>query len=186
MNAFEFNKVAGAVLGSALILLALSRIGDVLYPMPGAERHGEDAERVLHYAVEVAETSTGGATEAAAEEPLGVRLAAGDAAKGEKVAKKCAACHTFEADGANKVGPNLHNIVGANRAHAADFAYSAAITGLGGAWTYEELDAFLANPKQYAKGTKMTFAGVKDPQDRADLLLYLVSVTEAPPPLPTP
>ena len=184
MGAFEFNKMAGALLGSILVLWAISMIVDGIYPLPGAE-HGEEGERTLHYAVSVPEGEAAGEAEEVALS-LGALLAAADVANGEKIAKKCAACHTFDAGGPNKVGPNLHNIVGAARAHAADFAYSAAITGLSGAWTYEELDSFLSSPKAYAPGTKMTFAGVKSAADRADLLLYLASVTDAPPPLPAP
>jgi cytochrome c len=119
-----------------------------------------------------------------APQPLPVLLASADAEKGAKVAKKCVSCHTFEAGGKNKIGPNLHNIVGANKRHVEGFNYSGAFQDLSGQWTYEELDAFLHKPKEFAKGTKMTFAGLKKAQDRADVILFLRQNTESPPPLP--
>jgi cytochrome c len=111
-------------------------------------------------------------------------LKAADPAAGEKVAAKCKACHSFDKGGAKKVGPNLWDIVGAKPAHSPDFTYSEAIKGLGKEWTYEELDKFLSAPKQYAPGTKMQFAGVKDAQDRAALIAYLRTLSDSPKPLP--
>jgi cytochrome c len=136
---------------------------------------------------------TGGATVASApaareEEketpPLPVLLASADAQSGEKVAKKCVSCHTFDAGGKNKVGPNLHNIVGGEKRHAEGFNYSNAFQALSGPWSYEELDAFLKDPKGFARGTKMTFAGLKKAADRAVIILFLRENTESPPPLP--
>jgi cytochrome c len=112
-------------------------------------------------------------------------LASADPAAGEKIAKRCAACHTFTADGANKVGPNLWGIIGASHAHKEGFKYSDAMTALQGQpWTYEALDAYLASPKDAIPGNKMAFAGLKKPEDRAALIVYLRTLSESPQPLP--
>lgn len=106
-------------------------------------------------------------------------LADGDPAKGEKVFKKCAACHTSEAGGPSRVGPNLHDVVGRTSASLEGFAYSDAMKKLGAeghVWTPEELDKFVENPKQLVPGTKMTFPGIKKPEERADLLAFLQSL----------
>jgi len=134
------------------------------------------------------EDEGGAATEATAEPEadLGTLLAAADPAAGEKVFGKCKSCHTIEAGGPNRVGPNLHNVVGNKVAAHSDFAYSSAMSGLGGTWTYENLDHFLANPKAFAPGTKMTFAGLAKATDRAEVISYLRANTENPPPLPAP
>ena len=100
------------------------------------------------------------------------------------MAKKCAACHSFEQGGPNKIGPGLWGVVNRPVGGAADFAYSDVMAGHGGAWDYESLDAFLTNPKEWAPGTKMAFAGLKKPKDRANLILYLRSLADSPEPLP--
>ncbi|MFM9844341.1 MAG: c-type cytochrome [Dongiaceae bacterium] len=116
---------------------------------------------------------------------LAALLAAADPAQGQTVAKKCAACHNFEKGGPNKVGPNLWAIVGAKHAHKEDYAYSEIIKSMADKeWSYAELDAFLAAPKTYAPGTKMTFVGIKKPEDRAALIAYLRSLSDSPKPLP--
>jgi cytochrome c len=138
----------------------------------------------------VEEATAGAKPGRAAAEPeadLGTLLAAATPAEGEKVFNKCKACHTVEQGGANKVGPNLWNIVGAPEAHIQGFAYSDALAGRHDQqWTYQELDAFLTNPKAHVPGTKMTFAGISDPKDRAAVIRYLAANTENPPPLPEP
>lgn len=111
-------------------------------------------------------------------------LAGADAAKGGKVFGKCKACHTSEKGGKNKVGPNLWDIVGRAKAGADGFAYSDALKGKGGEWSFADLDAFLAKPKAYLPGTKMSFAGVSKPDQRADLLAFLRALSDAPKPLP--
>ena len=132
-----------------------------------------------------ASTDTGAESEPKATPSLPELLAAADADKGKRVAKKCTTCHTFEEGGKNKVGPNLWDIVGNKPAHAAGFSFSDAITGLSDPWTFENLDAFIKNPKGYAKGTKMAYGGIKKAADRADLLAYMRTMAPSPAPLPT-
>ncbi len=111
-------------------------------------------------------------------------LASADAAAGKKVFRKCKACHSTKKGGKNKVGPNLWDIVGKAKAAAAGYGYSSALEGLGGEWSYKDMDAFLANPKGFAKGTKMGFRGIKKDKDRAAILVYLRSLSDQPKPLP--
>ncbi len=111
-------------------------------------------------------------------------LASASADGGKKAFKKCKSCHTTKKGGKNKVGPNLWGVVGKAKASTAGFKYSGALKGLGGNWSYKDLDAFLTKPKAFAKGTKMTFAGVKSPADRAALLAFLRSLSGSPQPLP--
>jgi len=135
--------------------------------------------------VEVAQApSKGGAAQAATAaapaapaKPLPVRLASADAKTGEDVAKKCASCHTFNEGGPTRVGPNLYGILGRAKASTAGFAYSDALKKLGGDWSYDDLDKWIEKPAGMAPGTKMTFAGIEDGQQRADLIAYLKSIS---------
>ncbi|MBM3569374.1 MAG: cytochrome c family protein [Alphaproteobacteria bacterium] len=180
MDSFEFNKIAGAVLGTMLSIMVISEIGNFLVKSKKLEKNA-----VVIVAVE--DEPKAGAAAAASKEPdkpIAQLLASANAANGEKEAKKCAACHTFDKGGANRVGPNLYDSVGAKKGKAAGFAYSDGLLKTGGEWNYESLDKFLKDPKGYAPGTKMAFAGVRKAEDRASLILYMRSLSDAPKPLP--
>lgn len=178
MDTYELNKIAGAVLFTMLIVMGLQSLAGIIYHAPAPEKPG--------YVVEVPEKS-GAATQTAAapEVPLPTLLASASVEKGMKVAKKCAACHSFDNGGANKIGPNLYGIVSRAKGSMAGAKYSDAIMAMGGNWGLEELNGFLAAPKKWLAGTSMGFAGIKKPEQRADLLAYLNSLSESPAPLPT-
>lgn len=183
MNWIDLQKIFGAVLGTLLFIMAGGFLAETVYhPVAGAGGG---------YTIEVADAGAGddGGEETAVEEvPLALLLANADVASGEKLFKKCSACHTFEQGGANKVGPALYGVVGSSIAHLDDFGYSDVLSGYkaeGKVWSYENLNAFLTKPKDFAPGTKMSFAGLKKETDRADLLAYLQTLSIAPVAFPT-
>ncbi len=177
MDFFEVNKFLGAALGAALLVMLISEVGNFVV-------HSSVPEKAV-IAVEVVETK---APAPAEDKPKAVSavamMAAASMDSGKKVAKKCVACHTMAKGGKNKIGPNLWNIVGRAKAGVDGFKFSSALKDLGGDWNYADLDAFLASPKTFAKGTKMSFAGVKKPADRAALLAYLRMQNDSPPGMP--
>lgn len=172
------NKIAAAVLTAGLLAMVTSQLSEILY-------HEETPET---QAFVIAEPDAEVATTEVAAEPAGPGdilplLANADMALGEKVAKKCAACHSFDDGGPTKVGPNLYNVVNEPQG-SRDFSYSDALKGLGGTWDYDALNHFLYDPKGYAPGTKMSFKGVRKDEERAALVFYLRSLSGSPAPLP--
>ncbi|MEQ8297910.1 MAG: cytochrome c family protein [Nitratireductor sp.] len=181
MDSFELNKLLGGLLGAAFVVFTIGIVSDSIFASPAPEKAG--------YAIEVAEEEGGGGGPAAPEiEPIAVRLASADAGAGESVYKKCAACHTADNGGANKVGPNLWDIVNRPIASHEGFSYSGAMQEFAQdgtvVWDYQHLDDFLASPKGLVKGTAMGFAGIKKPDERADLIAYLHTLSDNPAPLP--
>lgn len=155
------NTIAGWVLAGGIVALGLGIASSMYFD-------GERPEK-MGYPIEGVESSEGGAVAAV---PIATLLATADAAKGEAVFKKCAACHTINAGGAAGIGPNLHGIMGKGIA-GGSFAYSDALKGKGGTWTWEAMNEWLTNPRKFADGTKMTFAGLGNAEDRANLLVYM-------------
>ena len=176
----ETNKIAGAVLSTLLVVMGLNMTAGIVFAPKKPAVPGFDLPSDQPVAA-----AAGPA--AAAEEPIAVRLAKADVARGEKAMGACKACHTFEKGGANKIGPHLYDVYARNKGAVDGFAYSAAMKGkTAEKWDAEQLDGFLKNPKAYMPGTIMAYAGVGRPDTRADMVAYLNSLADAPKPLPKP
>lgn len=179
MSGMEFNKLfAAALVAGASAMLC----GFVAKQVVHVEKPHENA-----YKIEVSETEAGAAPVAeAVAEPVLALIAGADAAKGQSVSKVCAACHSFGKGEPARVGPNLWGIVGAKHAHMEGFAYSDGLKAMHDkTWTLAELNVFLWNPKKHVAGTKMTYAGMKKPEDRAAILAWLRTQADAPAALPS-
>ncbi len=179
MNSFEINKILGALLGTCLVLVAMHiASGAIFTPEPPAKPG---------YIIEVkAEEPQGGAAPAApAEAPIETLLASASPERGAQVAKQCQACHNFQEGQGPKVGPDLYGVVGRPVASAPGFNFSAAIKKLGGNWTFDALNKWLTKPSADAPGTAMTFAGLSNGKQRADVIAYLNTLSANPLPLPT-
>jgi len=171
----RFNTIAGWTLFAGIVALGSSvLVGEVFhserpehmgYPIPGVELEGEEGE---------------------AEQPIAFYLASADPAQGEQVFKKCVACHTIDKGGANMLGPNLWGVLGEPIGQGRGFAFSEALASKGGTWNWDNLSEWLKSPKSFAPGTKMTFAGLSSPEDRAAVILYLNQHSDSPQPLPAP
>lgn len=177
MNSFEVNKIAGAVLGALLFAAGSGFVAELIYHPKPAGKAGYDLP-------EPQPEAAAAPAEAAKAEPISVRLASANVEKGQAGTKACQACHSFEKGGPNKVGPDLWDVVERPKGSHEGYDYSAGMKEKGGTWTYADLDEFLTSPKAYVKGTKMGFAGIASPQERANVIAYLHTLSDSPKPLP--
>jgi cytochrome c len=174
MSAIEINKFIGALLGTVLFLMLINMLADAIF----SSHHTKEKPAYI-----VANTEPQHEPSHVQEDvgpTLDVLLANADTASGKKISKKCIACHTFSQGQASKIGPNLWDIIGRDIASGPSFAYSNALLSVEGKWNFFELDRFLTSPKKFASGTKMAFPGLKKPSDRADVVMYLRSLSPTP------
>jgi cytochrome c len=179
---FELNKVAGAVLGTAIFIFVVRLVAEKVYEPEKPAKPGYVVEGVV-------ETPAGGGAAAPAEEALpdwGTVLAKADVAAGKTISGKCEQCHDTSSAATNKIGPALYGVVDRKRASVAGFDYSAAMKGKGGEWSYDELFKFIKSPGAYIPGTKMSFAGLSKSDDRINLIAFLRSNAASPAAIPAP
>jgi len=179
MDSFELNKIIAAILMVALLVIGLGKIADSVFYVKKPENPG--------YQVEVESQLTSGASQVAeAVEKIDIStfMALGDVVSGKKIFKKCAACHSINKGGKNKIGPALYNVVGRAVGGVDDYKYSKTLASYGKEWTFEELNGFLQKPASYLKGTKMSYAGLRKEKDRASIIKYLNQNGDTPKLLP--
>ena len=176
MDSFEINKLIAAVLVTVLLIFGVNKISDIIFDIEKPSVEG--------YKVEIKTNNSSSQTKEEDQIDISSLLALGDPDTGKKVYKKCAACHSINQDGANKIGPKLYNVVGRTVGSISDYKYSKALTSYGKEWTFEELNGFLIKPAAWIKGNKMGFAGLKKDEDRASVILYLNQNSDSPKTLP--
>ncbi len=179
MDSFELNKIVAAILMVALLIIGIGKLSDIIFHVEKPKTPG--------YAVEVDQSKTvSSSTKTTIEEEVDIAalMAMGDIELGEKVFKKCAACHSIVKGGKNNIGPALYNVVGRKTGVAVDYKYSKALASFDKKWTFEELNGYLIKPAKWIKGTKMAFAGLRKEKDRASVIKYLNQNSDNPLPLP--
>ena len=178
MDSFEINKIVAAVLMVALLIIGIGKLSNVIFHVEQPKTPG--------YKVEVDQIATKSSSKKATEEKIDIAalMAKGDVALGEKVFKKCAACHSIVKGGKNNIGPALYNVVGRKTGILTDYKYSKALASFDKEWNFEELNGYLIKPAKWIKGTKMAFAGLRKEKDRASVIKYLNQNSDNPLPLP--
>ncbi len=179
MDSFEINKIIAAVLMVALLVIGISKVSDIIFHV--------EKPKVPGYVVEIEEVVQSSASEIKPTEQkidIAALMSLGDISHGEKVFKKCAACHSIAKGGKNNIGPALYNVVGRKVGVIDDYKYSKALSNYEKEWTFEELNGYLIKPAKWIKGTKMAFAGLRKEKDRASVIKYLNQNSDNPKPLP--
>jgi len=176
MDSFEINKIVAAVLMVVLLVIGIGKISDTIFHVekPKTPGYVVDVDQVVAASTETVEEKI----------DIAAFMAMGDVAGGKKIFKKCAACHSINKDGANKIGPALYNVVGRQVGGVSNYKYSKALAEYKKTWTFDELNGFLIKPAKWIKGTKMAYAGLSSETDRASLIKYLNQNSDNPLPLP--
>jgi cytochrome c len=179
MDSFEINKIIAAVLMVALLIIGIGKISNIVFHVekPKTPGYAVEVEQVAQASSSVAETTDD-------KVDIAALMAMGDVISGEKIFKKCAACHSIVKGGKNKIGPALYNVVGRKVGGVTDYKYSKALAGYEKSWTFEELNGFLLKPAKWIKGTKMAYAGLRKEKDRASIIKYLNQNSDNPKTLP--
>ena len=181
MDSFEINKIIASILLVALLIIGISKISNIIFKVDKLDSSAYKVELPDNGAKQISEENTMKADD---KVDISALMALGDIAHGEKVFKKCSACHSIEAGGGNKIGPALYNVVGRKIAAVEDYKYSKALVEYKKNWSFEELNGFLIKPQKWIKGTKMAYAGLRKEKDRASVILYLNKYSDNPLPLP--
>ena len=179
MDSFEINKIVAAILMVALLVIGIGKVSNIVFHVEKPKTPG--------YAVEIEQVANNSDSNTeVVEEKIDIAslMAMGDLASGEKIFKKCAACHSIVKEGKNKIGPALYNVVGRQVGKVNDYKYSKALAGYEKEWSFEELNGFLLKPAKWIKGTKMAYAGLRKEKDRASVIKYLNQNSDNPKPLP--
>ena len=181
MDSFEINKIIASILLVALLIIGISKISNIIFKVDKLDSSAYKVELPDDGAKQISGENTMKADD---KVDISALMALGDIAHGEKVFKKCSACHSIEAGGGNKIGPALYNVVGRKIAAVEDYKYSKALVEYKKNWSFEELNGFLIKPQKWIKGTKMAYAGLRKEKDRASVILYLNKYSDNPLPLP--
>ena len=178
MNSFEINKIIAAIILTIVIVFGVNKLADVIYYVKAPEGN------TYKIVTETKEISKGDTIEAEGDANIKALLALGSIDHGKMVFKKCAACHSVSKGGGNKIGPALWGVIGRKAGSIGDYKYSKAMSGFGKTWDFEGVNTFLIKPKDYVKGTKMAYMGLKKEKDRASVILYLNEQSDSPVSLP--
>jgi len=177
MNGFEINKIVAAIILTVLVVFGIDKVTDLIFTV------NKPSEAAYKVEASIVKTASSKSSESGSVD-IAQLLSVGTIEHGQKVFKKCSACHVVAKGGKNKIGPALYGILGKKSASISDYKYSKALIAHGKVWSYEEMNAFLIKPSAHIKGTKMAFAGLKNEKDRASVILYMNSMSDNPLPKP--